>query len=254
MAMISAPDPNDSRRDALPSMLWGSAKALAGLLGLVLAILAMGLIIQRYLDVDALRSSIATWGMLAPPLFIGLLALRSMLFLPVLPLALVIGFASLMFGPLYGACYFWLGTTAGSCVAFLVAKHCVGNLADRLKRAGRLQKLDQLVGTNGFLAILGLRLVLFSNIWINYGSGLTSMTLKDFALGTLLGLTPRTFTLAYIFEGVQEPDMFAAMLSYPSLAVLSLLLGSKIIGVVLLASIARQGRWRAQTSMADATQ
>jgi uncharacterized membrane protein YdjX (TVP38/TMEM64 family) len=248
--MIPAQSLDNGSRGALPSVLWGSAKAFAGILGLVATILATGVIVQRYLDVNALRSSIATWGMLAPPMFILLLALRNMLFLPVLPLGAVIGFASLIFGPLLGAFYFWLGTTAGSCAAFLIARHCVGKLAVRFKR-GRLQKLDQMVSTNGFLAILGLRLVLFSNIWINYGGGLTSMTLRDFALGTLIGLTPMTLTLAYLFEGVQEPDLLAAMLSYPSLAVLSLLLGSKIVGVVLLASIARQGRWRAPTTLAD---
>jgi uncharacterized membrane protein YdjX (TVP38/TMEM64 family) len=252
--MIPAHSLDDSGGGALPGVLWGSAKAIGGLVGLVVAIVATGLIIQRYVDVEALRSAIATWGMLAPPMFIGLLALRSMLFLPVLPLALVIGFASLMFGPFYGALYFWLGTTAGACMAFLVAKNWVGNLALRLQRAARLRQLDELVGTNGFLAILGLRLVLFSNIWINYGSGLTSMTLKDFTLGTLLGLTPRAFTLAYIFEGVQEPDMVGAILSYPSLGVLSLLLGSKLVGVVLLTSVARRGRWRARTPMSDANQ
>jgi uncharacterized membrane protein YdjX (TVP38/TMEM64 family) len=251
MAMIPAHDLGNSSRDAFPSVLWGSAKALAGFLCLVVAILATGLIVQRYLAVDALRAYVETWGMLAPSMFILLVALRNMLFLPVLPLAIVIGFASIIFGSLYGAFYFWLGTTVGSGMAFLVAKHCVGNLAIKLKR-GRLQQLDHMVSINGFLAIVGLRLVLFSNIWINYGSGLTSMTLKDFVLGTLIGLIPKTLTLAYIFEGIQEPDVFATMLSYPNLAVMSLLIGSKIIGVVLLASIARQGQWRAQTSMADA--
>ena len=248
--MILARFLDKSIQGPLPSVLWSSSKALAGLLGLIGTILATGVIIQRYLDIDALRTSIATWGVLAPPMFILLLALRNLLFLPVLPLGVIIGFASLIFGTLYGALYFWLGTTAGSCVAFLVARYWVGDLALRFER-GRLQKLDQMVSGHGFRAILGLRLVLFGNIWINYGGGLTSMSLRDFALGTLLGLTPRTFTLAYLFEGVQEPDLFAAMLSYPSLTVLSLLLGSMLVGVVLLASIARQERWRAQTALAD---
>jgi hypothetical protein len=44
------------------------------------------------------------------------------------------------------------------------------------------------------------------------------------------------------------------MLDYSGLTVLVLLLGSKIVGVVLLVSIARQGRGSAQTSLADAKQ
>jgi uncharacterized membrane protein YdjX (TVP38/TMEM64 family) len=235
------------------SILWGIAQSIAGLLALLVAVLIMGLIVQRYIDVDVLRAAIEGWGVLAPLIFIAILAFRNLLFLPVVPYLFLIGLGALSFGTLYGALYFWLGATAGSCMAFVVARHCVGGFAARLKR-GRLQRLDQMVGTNGFIAILGLRLVLFSNIWLNYGSGLTSMTLKDFALGTLIGLTPRTFTLAYIFEGAQEPDMFAAMLDYSGLTVLVLLLGSKIVGVVLLVSIARQGRGSARTSLVDAKQ
>ncbi|MGH8068661.1 MAG: TVP38/TMEM64 family protein [Candidatus Entotheonellia bacterium] len=234
------------------SILWGTAKSIGGIVALLVAVVIMGLIVQRNIDVDALRVAIEGWGVLAPLIFMALLAFRNLLFLPVVPYLFLIGLGALSFGNLYGALYFWLGTTAGACVAFFVARYCVGEFAARLKR-GRLRTLDQLVSTNGFLAILGLRLVLFSNIWLNYGSGMTSMTLKDFVLGTLIGLTPRTFTLAYIFEGVQEPDMLAAMLSYPRLGVLSLLLGSKIVGVVLLASIARQGRWRAQAALVDAS-
>jgi uncharacterized membrane protein YdjX (TVP38/TMEM64 family) len=239
--MLSFPWSNKHAPGDVSSLLWGTAKSIAGIVVLLVAVLGMGLIVQRHIDVDMLRATIESWGILAPLIFMALLAFRNLLFLPVVPYLFLIGVGTLSFGNLYGALYFWLGTTAGACVAFVVARYCVGEFAARLRR-GRLQKLDQMVSTNGFLAILGLRLVLFSNIWLNYGGGMTSMTLRDFALGTLIGLTPRTFTLSYIFEGIQEPDMVAAMLSYPSLTVLFLLLGSKIVGVVLLAFIARQGR------------
>ena len=250
--MLSLPGLDKRAPSDAASILWGTAKSIGGIMALLVAVVIMGLIVQRYVDVDALRAAIEGWGVMAPLIFMALLAFRNLLFLPVVPYLFLIGLGALSFGNLYGALYFWLGTTAGACVAFIVARSCVGEFAARLKR-GKLQKLDQMVSTNGFFAILGLRLVLFSNIWLNYGSGMTSMTLKDFALGTLIGLTPRTFTLAYIFEGVQEPDMLAAMLSYPRLGVLSLLLGSKIVGVALLASIARQGRWRAQATLGDAS-
>jgi len=229
------------------NVFWETVKSIAGLLGLVAAVLLTGLAIQRYIDVDALHTAIEAWGALAPLLFVALLAIRNLLFLPVIPYLFLIGLGAVSFGTLYGAFYFWLGTTAGACLAFVAARHCGGEFAARLKR-GRLRWLDALVSRNGFLAILGLRLVLFSNIWLNYGGGITSMALRDFALGTLIGIVPRTFTLAYIFESVQDPDLLKALLTYPNLLSLTLLLGSKIGGVALLALVVQRDRRERQVS------
>jgi uncharacterized membrane protein YdjX (TVP38/TMEM64 family) len=226
-------EPSDWRR-----ILRGSAQSLVGLAALIAAIVVLSMLIQRYLDIDALRSWIDSYGALAPMAFLFVCALKSVLFIPIIPLALLIGLGALMFGKMSGALYFWIGTTAGAYAAFLVGRYWLNGIAARLKR-GKFQRLDEVLSGHGFLAMLGLRLVFFSNIPLNLGSGLTSITGRDYAAGTLIGIIPRTFIVAYVFESVQDSNIWAMLLTYPNALFLPLLLFSMIGGGALLTSLAR---------------
>jgi uncharacterized membrane protein YdjX (TVP38/TMEM64 family) len=219
-------------------ILRGSAQSLLGLVTLIAAIAILNMLIQRYLDLEALRGWIDSYGALAPVAYFFVCALKSVLFIPIIPLALLIGLGALMFGKISGALYFWIGTTAGAYAAFLVGRYWLYGIAARLKR-GRFQRLDEIIRGHGFLAMLGLRLVLFSNIPLNLGSGLTSITGRDYAAGTLIGIIPRTFIVAYVFESVQDPNIWATLLTYPNSLFLPLLLLSMIGGGALLTSLAR---------------
>ncbi len=56
----------------------------------------------------------------------------------------------------------------------------------------KLKNIQELLKDNGFLMILLLRLIpLFPFDLISYGAGLTKISYKDFALGTLIGTIPR---------------------------------------------------------------
>ena len=55
----------------------------------------------------------------------------------------------------------------------------------------KLKNIQELLKDNGFLMILLLRLIpLFPFDLISYGAGLTKISYKDFALGTLIGTIP----------------------------------------------------------------
>jgi uncharacterized membrane protein YdjX (TVP38/TMEM64 family) len=226
-------DQSDWRR-----ILRGSAQSLAGVLSLLAVIVITGMLIQRYLDVHALRGFIESYGVLAPLIFCCVCALKNILFIPVLPLSLLIGLGALMFGTILGAFYAWLGTTVGACAAFLVGRYWLRGVAARLKR-GKWHRLDEVLSAHGFLPMLGLRLALFSNIPLNLGSGLTSITLRDYAAGTLIGLMPGTLIVAGIFDSVHDPDIWAALWTYPNALLVSLLLLSRVGGILLLTCLVR---------------
>jgi len=193
----------------------------------------MGFIVQRYLDVGALRGFIEPLGVLAPLMFIALFALLSMIIVFFVPIVFLIGLGSVIFGKIYGAFYSWLGLTAGACLAFLAARYWVSDFAARFKQ-GKLKRIDELVSSNGFLSIIGLRLVLFGHPALNLVTGLTAMSLKEYVLGTSIGLIPRTFILSYIFESLQEPNSLRALLTSPYLLLLPVLALSRVGGVLLL--------------------
>jgi len=171
--------------------------------------------------------------------FAALAALRTILYIPLIQPVFLIGLGTLTFGHVAGAVYFWLGSTAGTCLGFLVARYWLVDIAARLKR-GRLQRLDEVVSSHGLLSILGLRLILFSRIPLNFASGTTSIRLPDYLLGTLGGLMPTTFIVSYLFERVQDPHLWRALLTSPSAPLVPLWLLLKIAGVCLLMALARE--------------
>jgi uncharacterized membrane protein YdjX (TVP38/TMEM64 family) len=211
---------------------------VGGLIAIMAVIFVVGAFLQQQLDVGALRQLMESLGLFAPLLFIAIAVLKNIVFLPVLPTAAIIGLGALIFGVTSGALYSWVGITSGSCLAFLAARYGAGKMVARFK-SGNLQSFDDVVSTHGFLSILGLRLVLFSNTAVNYLSGLTSMTFRDYALGTLLGLMPRTIVVAAVVETLQEPNIWEALLSSPKLLWFPLLIASWVGGVALLACVAK---------------
>ena len=242
--VIPLHDPAESDQSPLQRILRGSAKSFAGVLVLVLAIVVTGIIVQRYIDVDGLRVRVEGLGVLAPLVVVSVVAVRNMLVLPILPMALLIGIGSLVFGKFSGACYIWVGTTLGAILAFMLARYCIGDVASRLS-SRVLRSLNEVVSSSGPLSILGLRLAFYTRTPLNYGCGLTSVSLGEYAVATLIGLAPRTFILSYLFERVQDPDLVQALLAYPSLILLHLLLVLKIGGIGLLTLLV----WRARKTL-----
>jgi uncharacterized membrane protein YdjX (TVP38/TMEM64 family) len=217
---------------------WGFLKPVASLMSLVLAVLAMGVIVQHYLDVDMLRAYIEGLGIWAPLIFVALAAIKNILFIPVLPIVVLISSGALIFGDLFGALYSWLGISIGACLAFLAGRYWAGNVAARFKYS-RWKALDRSISSHGFLAIVGLRLVLFTSTAFNYASGLTSLRMKDYLLGTLIGLVPRTFLLSFISESFTEASIFEALLTYPYSLLWLVLVLSWIVGLGLLTCLVK---------------
>lgn len=240
MTQAAIPPRRGPRRWA--SILRESAKILVGVLSVTLMIVVSGIIVQRYVDVPGLRGFVESFGVLAPVIGLALLTLHSMLFLPFLPWPLVIGTASVIFGNFRGALYVWLGTAIGACLAFVLARRYVGVRTSRLED-GRLKRLQDAASAHGLLATIGFRLLLYSNAFLNYGVALTPIKLRDLALGTFIGLLPRSFLFSYLFESVHEPDVLMAQLEFPFLSLHVLLILCRIAGGTLLFLLARQELW-----------
>lgn len=112
-------------------------------------------------------------------------------------------------GALFGA---WLGTllslagaTAGSTVAFLIGRRLGREQVEQI--AGRrIVKFDDWLERRGFLAVLYLRLipVLPFNA-LNYGAGVTRVSLRDYVLGTAIGIVPGTFAYAALGGSLHDP-------------------------------------------------
>lgn len=178
------------RERSFPERAGSKTVLKAGVVALLLAaILALHFSgAARHLDQESLRGWIEGYGMLAPALYMLIYAAAPSLLLPGLPLTIAGG---MLFGPLWGVVYTMAGSTAGACVAFLVARYTAGEWIRSRLHSPRWKRLDQAVERNGWKVVLLTRLVpLFPYNLLNYAFGLTRIPFTRYALATFFGMLP----------------------------------------------------------------
>jgi uncharacterized membrane protein YdjX (TVP38/TMEM64 family) len=136
---------------------------------------------------------------IAPLVVIGIYLLLSIVALPVWWLQMIAGYA---FGLLWGIGLCQIGATIGATATFLLARWLAADWF-RYKveaKMARLRALDEKMGHNGLLVVMGVRLMHFVPFGVsNYAFGLTKITAADVAIGTALGGIPAT--TAYVILG-----------------------------------------------------
>ncbi len=158
-------------------------------------------------------------GPAAPIVFVVLYVTLTVLLLPGSVMTITGG---LLFGPYVGTALAVVGATAGATCSFLLGRRL--GREQVIEIAGeRVNKIDDWLGQRGFLAILYLRLipVLPFNV-LNYASGVTALRLRDYVVGTALGIIPGTFAYAALggsFDDPTSPVFIAAVALLVVLAV-----------------------------------
>jgi uncharacterized membrane protein YdjX (TVP38/TMEM64 family) len=145
---------------------------------------------ERYLSPTVLAQWLNGAGPLAPLLLIGSMICAVVIPpLPSLPLVLAAGAA---FGPFEGALYAVIGAEIGAIVSFLVARDLGRETLSRVMKTdatfGQMCTDHQLMGM-----VCLARLIPIFSFEVSFGAGLTNISLKNFALATLLGMAPPTF-------------------------------------------------------------
>ena len=129
-------------------------------------------------------------------LFVAIFAVVTLAFVPAWILALAAG-AAFPYGTAVGLCL--AGSTSGSVLCFLAARHLVREAVERrLAASPRLAALDDAFAHHGTLVVFLLRLspVVPYNL-LNYLLGVTRVRLRDVLAGAV-GMIPATF----LFVGV----------------------------------------------------
>ena len=134
------------------------------------------------------------WG---PLLFILVMMLVVVLVLPGVMFTTGAGF---VFGVVEGTLCVVLGTTLGATIAFLIARHLFGaRAAHYVMTCAKLKLVSEELVPQGWKIVLLTRLVPFFPFKLsNYFFGLTRFSLRDFVLGTLLGIIPFSLHNAYL--------------------------------------------------------
>jgi uncharacterized membrane protein YdjX (TVP38/TMEM64 family) len=113
------------------------------------------------------------------------------------PQFMLIAAAVVAFGAWTGLAYSWIGTMVSSLVGFYLGRVAGARTLKTFSGEG-LRQFMELVGRNGFLASLVVRLVPSAPfIVVNMAAGVTPMRVRHFAAGTALGIIPKIAVTAF---------------------------------------------------------
>tara|TARA_R110002049_G_scaffold188251_9_gene356636 strand:+ start:1105 stop:1746 length:642 start_codon:yes stop_codon:yes gene_type:complete len=126
------------------------------------------------------------------------------------PLTLLVIASVLAFGALEGFVYSLMGAELSALVSYFIGRNAGRDLVRRY--AGKtLNAVSERLSRSGIMAIFTLRLVPVAPFAVvNLVAGASHISLKDFAIGTLLGLLPGITMIALFAEGaaraLEDPD------------------------------------------------
>ena len=146
------------------------------------------------------------------------------------PQVVLIAAAVVAFGPWMGAAYSWVGTMVSACIGFALGRGFGARLIRNYGGEG-VNKFIGLIGRNGFLASLVVRLVPAAPfVAVNMAGGATPMKFRAFLAGTAIGIVPKIVLTATAGNSVVNARQGALVLNLLVLAaVLAIWLGAGLM-------------------------
>ena len=138
-----------------------------------------------------IEALLASLGPLAPLIYMAVMAVTAVIIpIPGPPLFVIAG---ALFGPVMGTVYAVAGSVAGALVAFLIGRFLGRDFVESLVGKHVVICCECSEGLLTKIVFFSRLLPLVSFDVVSYGAGLTRMSLRNFALATLLGSIPMTF-------------------------------------------------------------
>ncbi len=168
----------------LPALAQGAEGGSPGLVGQL-----QGYLVNTLAWIDSL-------GAIAPLAFILLYIVITVAFLPS---SIVTLGAGVVFGVVKGSLFVFIGAMLGATAAFLVGRYGARDWVSRkIASNAKFKSIDEAIAREGRKIIFLIRLSpAFPFNLLNYGLGLTNVSLKDYVLGTT-GIIPGTIMYVYL--------------------------------------------------------
>jgi uncharacterized membrane protein YdjX (TVP38/TMEM64 family) len=141
------------------------------------------------------ESPIAPLAVLAAYVVAGLL---------VIPITVMIVATGVVFGPFLGAIYALCGAILSAAVTYSLGRHLGRNAVRRLA-GSRLNRITRRLAKKGVLAIAAVRLLPIAPFTVvNAVAGASQIVMRDFLLGTAIGLSPGIIVTVVFVDRVAE--------------------------------------------------
>jgi uncharacterized membrane protein YdjX (TVP38/TMEM64 family) len=229
------------------------ASVRARVVALVLAIVALGAMaaawkytpLSDYLQLSALvafgeRLRDEWWSPLA---VISAYVIGAVL---VVPIMLTIAATGVLFGPWLGTLYACIGVIVSAVTSYTIGRH-LGRETVRRIGGRRLNELSRRLAKRGLLAVFVIRhLPIAPYSIVNLVCGASHLRMRDFVLGTMLGIYPATImTVVFV-------DRAVAAIVKPSAWTIAALVGAVALAIGVVLYFRRRLLVRAETSSATA--
>jgi len=188
--------------------------------------------LAEWLGRDALTQG-AAWIQSSPVAPLWVFAAYIVASLIAMPITLLIVATAMVFGPAPAFAYAICGSVAGGALGFGIGK-ALGRETVRRLAGARLNELSRQLGKRGLLAVIAVRVVPVAPFTVvNLVAGASHIRLRDFLLGTVLGMSPGMAAVSMF------SDRLVAALHDPSPTTIAAL----AIVVAIIATAAMAIRW-----------
>jgi uncharacterized membrane protein YdjX (TVP38/TMEM64 family) len=179
----------------------------------------------RLENVPKIKTWVASFGAIAPLVYIGIYLVSTVFFLPGSPVTVLAGF---VFGPFWGIFYASIASIISVSVAFLIARYVARDLVEGwVKGNAQFRKIDEQVDEQGWRILMFTRLVpIFPFNLQNYAYGLTRIRFSTYVIVSAIFMLPGTAVFVQLGGAFVsgEGDIWKTLLYLGIAGVLMLLL------------------------------
>lgn len=172
------------------------------------------------------------------------------------PASLLTLAAGFLYGPWWGTLLVSPASVVGATLAFLLGRTAGRErVARKIENDPRFSAIDAAVGKNGLKIIFLLRLSpVFPFTLLNYALGVTRVRLRDYILGSFLGMLPGTFLYVYLGSSVANLAALASgKAASAGLAGRLFFLGGLAATILVVVLVTRTARQVLDRSLHDAS-
>lgn len=156
-------------------------------------------------SLETMRDFILSFGTWAIIIYIILMALNTITIMP--PTVIMMVLSGILFGPFIGSLALWTGLLLGSIAAFFIARLIAQDFISA-RLGGRAAKFNEQLKESGFSVVFIARLLgLPPYELVNYASGLSKISFRDFLLATMFGSIPGAILFATTGDRLLNPDL-----------------------------------------------
>ncbi len=147
------------------------------------------------------------------------------------PVTLMIMATAIVYGPYWGGWYALLGTTLSAVTMFLLGRLLGKNIVSRFS-GSLINRVNQKLSNAGLVAVITFRIIPVAPFsLINLVSGVSAISLRDFFLGTLIGILPGIIAISLIADQLSKSLYQPDPASFAGLFALVAVFGASLIGL-----------------------